>query len=224
VTRVKSHIVGQSLASRAFYALARTLVFIFVSTWNRVTVEGREHVPERGAFVLAPVHRSNMDTPYASTATRRRLRYMGKDSLWKTRAAGWFLSALGGFPVSRGRADREALRRCAEVLASGEPLVVFPEGERKSGPVVAPLFEGAAYLAARAGVPVVPVGIGGSERVMPKGARFIRPRKVAVVIGEPMWAESDGGRVPRAAIHELTDRLHEELQRLFDHAQIRAGA
>jgi 1-acyl-sn-glycerol-3-phosphate acyltransferase len=71
---------------------------------------------------------------------------------------------------------------------------------------------------------VIPVGIGGSERVMPKGARFIRPRKVAVVIGEPMWPESDGGRVPRAAIHELTDRLHEELQRLFDQAQIRAGA
>jgi len=173
--------------------------------------------------VLAPVHRSNMDTPYASTATRRRLRYMGKDSLWKTRASGWFLSALGGFPVSRGSADREALRRCAEVLAAGEPLVIFPEGERKSGPVVAPLFEGAAYLASRAGVPVVPMGIGGSERVMPKGARFIRPRKVAVVIGEPMWPESDGGRVPRAAIHELTGRLHEELQRLFDQAQIRAG-
>ena len=224
MTRVKSHIVGQSPASRAFYALARTLVFVFVSVWNRVSVEGREHVPAHGAFVLAPVHRSNMDTPYASTATRRRLRFMGKDSLWKGRAAGWFLSALGGFPVSRGSADREALRRCAEVLAAGEPLVVFPEGERKSGPVVAPLFEGAAYLAARAGVPIVPVGIGGSERVMPKGARFIRPRKVAVVIGAPLTVESDGSRVPRAAIHELTEHLHEELQRLFDRAQILARA
>src|SRR5262249_8604916 len=189
-----------------------------------VSVEGREHVPEHGAFVLAPIHRSNMDTPYASTTTRRRLRYMGKDSLWKTRAAGWFLSALGGFPVSRGSADREALRRCAEVLAAGEPLVVFPEGERKSGPVVAPLFEGAAYLAARAGVPVVPVGIGGSERVMPKGARFIRPRKVAVVIGEPLAAKSDGTRVPRQEIPALTEHLHDELQRLFDSAHIRPGA
>jgi 1-acyl-sn-glycerol-3-phosphate acyltransferase len=225
VTRIRSHIVGQSLASRAFYGLARTLVLAFIRIWNRVTVEGREHVPAHGAFVLAPVHRSNMDTPYASAATHRRLRFMGKDSLWKGKAAGWFLSALGGFPVSRGTADREALRRCAEVLAAGEPLVVFAEGERKSGPVVAPLFEGAAYLAARAGVPVIPVGIGGSERVMPKGARFIRPRKVTIVIGPAMEAESsDGARVPRAAIHELTERLHEELQRLFDLAQIRAGA
>jgi len=224
VTRVKSHIVGQSLASRLFYSLARTLVGAFVRIWNRATMEGRENIPTSGAFVLAPVHRSNMDTPYASLTTRRRLRFMGKDSLWKNKAAGWFLSALGGFPVSRGTADREALRRCAEVLAAGEPLVVFAEGERKSGPVVAPLFEGAAYLAARAGVPVVPVGIGGSERVMPKGARMIRPRKVTLVIGKPLYVENDGGRVPRQAIHDLTNRLHEELQRLFDQAQIRAGA
>src|SRR5947207_15446187 len=148
---------------------------------------------------------------------------MGKDPLWKARLPAWMLSALGGFPVTRGTADREALRRCLDVLEAGEPLVVFPEGERKSGPVVAPLFEGAAYLAGRAGVPVVPMGIGGSERVMPKGARFIRPRKVAVVIGPPLWVETSGGRASRAAIHDLTARLHDELQRVFDVAQIRAG-
>jgi len=217
---------GNSRASLAFYGLVRFLVVqTFAGLWNRTTVEGREHVPAEGAFILAPVHRSNMDTPYAAATTRRRLRFMGKDSLWKTKASGWTLSALGGFPVSRGTIDREALQRCSEVLAAGEPLVVFPEGERKNGPVVQPLFEGAAYLAARAGVPIIPVGIGGSERAMAKGARFIRPAKVVVVVGEPMRVEGseDGGRVPRAATRELTARLHEELQRLFDTAQIRAG-
>ena len=72
--------------------------------------------------------------------------------------------------MTRGSADREALRRCVAVLEAGEPLVLFPEGERKSGPTVQPLFDGAVYVALRAGVPIVPVGIGGSERVMPKGA------------------------------------------------------
>jgi 1-acyl-sn-glycerol-3-phosphate acyltransferase len=216
---------GDSQASLAFYSFVRFLVVTtFAGLWNRVSVEGAEHVPTTGAFVLAPVHRSNMDTPYAAATTRRRLRFMGKDSLWKKRVPAWTLSALGGFPVSRGTVDREALRRCLEVLAAGEPLVVFPEGERKNGPVVQPLFEGAAYLAARGGVPIIPVGIGGAERAMAKGARFIRPNKVAVVIGAPMEAESDGGRVARAAIHDLTKRLHVELQRLFDIAQIHAGA
>src|SRR5690349_6840503 len=197
---------GNSRASLAFYTFVRFLVVdVFARLWNRVSVEGAEHVPAAGPFILAPVHRSNMDTPYAAITTRRRLRFMGKDSLWKTKAFGTLLSALGGFPVSRGTTDREALLRCAAVLASGEPLVVFPEGERKNGPVVQPLFEGAAYLAARSGVPIVPVGIGGSERAMAKGARFIRPSKVVVVVGEPLRVQAEPGvRVPRPAIRELT--------------------
>jgi 1-acyl-sn-glycerol-3-phosphate acyltransferase len=225
VTRVRSQMAGNSRASLAFYGLGRFLtVGVVAGLWNRITVEGAEHVPAEGAFILAPVHRSNMDTPYAAATTRRRLRFMGKDSLWKAKPAGWLLSALGGFPVTRGTADREALLRCLEVLASGEPLVVFPEGERKTGPVVPELYEGAGYLAAKAGVPIVPVGIGGSERAMPKGARFIRPSKVVVVVGRPLRVEAEpGARLPRPAIRAVTLQLHEELQRLFDTAQIRAG-
>jgi 1-acyl-sn-glycerol-3-phosphate acyltransferase len=190
--------------------------------WCRVTVEGREHVPATGAFVLAPVHRSLLDTPFAGSVTRRRLRYMGKDSMWKYRAPGWVFSALGAFPVTRDRADREALQRCVAVLGAGEPVVVFPEGERKSGPLVQPLAPGAAYIAAKAGVPLVPVGIGGSERVLPKGARFPRPRKVHIVVGAPIEVRAVAGRhVPRAAVTELSEALHAELQRLFDLAQAR---
>jgi 1-acyl-sn-glycerol-3-phosphate acyltransferase len=148
---------------------------------------------------------------------------MGKDSLWKLRPFGWLLSALGGFPVTRGSADREALRRCLDVLQTGEPLVLFPEGERKSGPLVQPLFDGAAYLASRANVPIVPVGIGGSERAMPKGARWIKPVKVHVVVGAPMYAPShDGRRSTRAEMKALTEELHEVLQKLFDEARVRA--
>ena len=104
---------------------------------------------------------------------------MGKDSLWKRQPAAWILSALGGFPVSRGTADREALQRCIAVLEAGEPLVLFPEGERKSGPTVQPLFDGAAYVALKAGVPIVPVGIGGSEEVMPEGLALHPPAQGA---------------------------------------------
>jgi 1-acyl-sn-glycerol-3-phosphate acyltransferase len=145
---------------------------------------------------------------------------MGKDTLWRNRAFGWLLSALGGFPVTRGTADREALRRCIEVLGMGEVLVLYPEGERKDGPTVQPLFDGAAYVAAKAGVPIVPVGIGGSDRVMPRGSRFVYPRKVHVVIGPVIPAPiSAGARLPRTVLKEHSDRLHAELQRLYDEAQ-----
>ncbi len=150
---------------------------------------------------------------------------MGADKWWSNKYFGRLLSALGGFPVSRGSADREALKRCIAVIEGGEPLVLFPEGERKSGPVVQPLFEGAAYLAMRTGVPIVPVGIGGSERVMPKGAKFIYPRKLRVIVGPPLRAPAAASpKEQRAATRQLTIELHAELQRLFDQADKRRAA
>lgn len=225
MTKYDSFLVGQSRASRVLYVVARAIVVGATRLLTRLRVEGADRVPRTGAFVLAPVHRSYIDTPIAAAVTRRRLRFMGKDSLWKWRGPGWVLSALGGFPVSRGSADREALRRCIAVLEAGEPVVLFPEGERKSGPVVQPLFQGASYVAAKAGVPIVPVGIGGSERVMPKGVRFPRPRKVVVIVGDPVYPDvsSDKGRAQRDSARELSALLYDRLQELFDRADRAAG-
>jgi 1-acyl-sn-glycerol-3-phosphate acyltransferase len=224
VSQVDSYLAGNGAVSRATYRVVRTIVMIVTRLYTRMSIEGRHHVPRSGAYVLAPVHRSYVDTPIAACVTARRLRFMGKDTLWKQRSVGWILSALGGFPVTRGTADREALKRCIAVLEAGEPLVLFPEGERKSGPVVQPLFDGAVYVAVKAGVPIVPVGIGGSERVMPKGARFVYPRKVHVIVGAPIPPPvSDGGRMPRSAVKEHSAVLHAELQRLFDEARARVG-
>ena len=211
----------------AFYRVARFLVAVITRSYTRMTIVGRENIPSTGAFVLAPVHRSYVDTPIAGCVTARRLRFMGKDSMWKVRWVGWVLSALGAIPVTRGTADREALRRSVELLEGGEPMVLFPEGERKQGPVVQPLFDGAVYVALKARVPIIPVGIAGSERVMPKGARFVFPRKVHVEIGRPIVPEvgelPEGSRVPRPVLAEQSERLHAELQRLFDLAMSRVG-
>jgi 1-acyl-sn-glycerol-3-phosphate acyltransferase len=150
---------------------------------------------------------------------------MGKDSVWKYRWSAWFFNSLGGIPVERGTPDREALRLSAEILRGGEPLVMFPEGTRQSGPVITDMFDGVAYLALRAGVPIVPVGIGGSEAAMPKGAKFPRPVKLTMVIGEPIpvAAPAAGERVPRSAVRDLTERLRQQLQLLYDEAQVLAG-
>ncbi|HZT66004.1 MAG TPA: lysophospholipid acyltransferase family protein [Acidimicrobiales bacterium] len=208
-----------------FYRFARSLLVGACRLWLRMSFEGLENIPDSGPFILAPVHRSNIDTVIAAGVTRRRMRFMGKDSLWKYRFPGAVFSALGGFPVHRGSADREALRRCIEVIEGGEPLVVFPEGTRRSGPLVQPLFEGASYIAARTGVPIVPVGIGGSEAAMPRGSKMIHPVKVHVIVGKAMDAPTgDRGRASRRAVHDTTEALHSELQRLFDLAQARVGA
>lgn len=206
------------------YRVIRVLLLAFSKLFWRTTFDGLDNIPKTGAFVLAPVHRSNVDTPIVSGITTRRMRFMGKDSMWKYKPTGWLFTALGAFPVHRGSADREALRRTLEVLQGGEPVVIFPEGTRQTGPLIQPLFEGAAYVATRAGVPIVPVGIGGSEQAMPKGAKMLKPVKVHVIVGEPMQPApaTEGGRASRRAVHELTEALHERLQELFDAAQARA--
>jgi 1-acyl-sn-glycerol-3-phosphate acyltransferase len=224
MTQIETKLAGRGPLDRVVYWLVRNLLFVFLKLWCRLTVDGRENLPASGPFILAPSHRSVIDTPVASGIHPRRMRFMGADKWWSNATFGRLLTALGGFPVTRGSADREALKRSIHVLAGGEPLVLFPEGERKSGPIVQPLFDGAVYVAMRAGVPIVPVGIGGSERVMPRGSRSIKPHRIHAVIGRPIPVPAAAtGRVSRAALHDITVQLHDELQRLFDTAQVRAG-
>jgi 1-acyl-sn-glycerol-3-phosphate acyltransferase len=224
LTQVQTFLVGQGILSRVFYWLIRSLIKAFCRTYFRLGVYGRENIPQSGAFILAPIHRSNVDTPIVSVVTKRRLRFMGKDSLWKIKPIGAVLSALGGFPVTRGTADLEALKRCLAVLALGEPLVMFPEGTRQSGPNIHPLFDGAAYLSIKSGVPIIPVGFGGTEGVMPKGSKKVLPKKCSVVVGKPIYPpKSDAGRLPRTATADLTTELSDALQTVFDQAKQKAG-
>ncbi|MFZ2057385.1 MAG: lysophospholipid acyltransferase family protein [Acidimicrobiales bacterium] len=204
------------------------------------TVTGRENLPAGGAFIVAPVHRSYVDWLIVARITRRqRLRFIVKDEVWKSRLIGRLLAACGAFPVNRSGADREALQRCQAALGGGEPLVMFPEGTRRSGPEVHELKDGVAYLSLRTGVPVVPIGIGGSERAMPRGSSFPRPTRVNIVIGQPILARSpaDAGelhrsgearepaasgrraRVGRAATSEQSARVRAGIQQAFDSAE-----
>lgn len=227
--------------------LYRVCWFISVILVGRVyfpgKVEGAENLPEEGAYILAPVHRSYVDWLVVARVTRRRLRFITKDEVWKVKWVGRFIEILGAFPVHRGTADREAFNRAAGVLEGGEPLVLFPEGSRQHGPDVKPLLDGAAYLALRANVPIVPVGIGGSEQRMPKGKAVPRPGRVHIVVGRPILpadfvrpeqaeaaaAAGDGGRkrhphrVSRSSARKLSAALHDEVQECFDAAQRRLG-
>jgi len=223
VSKPDTFLAGNSLAGRIFYKVGFLIVVPLLRLYTRMTVSGRENLPKQGAYILAPNHRSYLDTPFVGSIDWRRKRFMGKDTMWKNRQFGWIFSALGSFPVTRGTADREALKRSIAVLEMGDPLVLFPEGERKAGPVVQPLFDGAVYVAIRAGVPIVPVGIGGSERVMPKKAKFVYPRKVHIEIGPPILPPKaeEGKRLPRTAYKDQTELLHAEIQRLFDRAMER---
>ena len=215
-----------SVGGRLLYHSCRFALFVIGWTYLRMRRHNHRRMP-RGAVILTPAgHRSNLDTPLIGAATPRRLNYMAKSSLFKSPFWTRFLTAIGGFPTERDRVDRRALRCAREVLRRGEPLVVFPEGERKSGPRVQALFDGPVWLSVMSGAPILPVGIGGSEHAMPKGALLPRLVKVRFIFGEPIPppAPAEGRRTVTAAQRaEASAELREILQQLFDEAQAWAG-
>lgn len=168
---------------------------------------------------MCPVHRSYLDGPLAILMTKRRIRFLVKDTAFKSPFWAWLFDSVGFIPVNRGAPDRKSILTCLRELQAGFPLVLFPEGTRKDGPVVREINEGAAYLAMRAQVPVIPIGIGGSDSALPRGAKFIKRTKIMVVIGEPMLpSDGDSGRPSRVAIRAATDALLTRIQHAFDSA------
>ena len=190
----------------------------------RLKVVGREHVPPSGAYIVAPTHRSLADVPFSAFITSRTIRFLAKEELLSNPVGKWFFGSLHAIPVERGTADRSALRALEQALREGAPVALFPEGTRGQGPELAPLFDGAAYLAVKVGVPIVPVGVGGTEHILPKGKRLPRIHKVAVVVGEPIVPPAHEGRARRGAATKLTDELATELQQCFDAANRLAGS
>lgn len=202
---------------RLLYSTVRMAIVAINRGWFKATYDGLHHIPE-GPFILSPMHRSYVDTLLVAGVTKRRMRFLGKDTMWKYR---WFrpiADGMGGIKIHREATDRESMRLCLAALAAGEPLVIYPEGRRKEGPVVEDLFDGPAYIALSAGVPIVPVGIGGSADSMGTKHKFPRRRHIHVIVGAPLYPPKDV-RSKRRAAPVFTAQLLAELQYLFDDAQ-----
>ena len=174
---------------RLFKWIVRTCVYPYFSLRS----SGKEHLNLAGPLIIAPVHRSNLDVPLIAPLSKRHIRSLAKDSMFKGRLASWFSASIGAVPVRRGQADRQALETTKQLLLDGEAVLVFPEGTRQHGPEVDTIFDGCAYLAAKCDAPVVPVGIVGTEEAMPSGVKVPRRQKVAICVGEPMRFGSVAG-------------------------------
>jgi 1-acyl-sn-glycerol-3-phosphate acyltransferase len=190
----------------------------------RPSVTGADNIPLTGPVLIAPIHRSNVDFAFSLFISPRKVFFMAKEGIFHPAIFGALLTRLGAFPVDRNSADRESLRLSEEVLKRGQALVLFPEGTRKEGTVVEPLHDGAAFIASRTGAKIVPVGIAGSERAMPVGAKFPRLAKIQIVVGTPIEPPTSEGRVSRSQITEKTEELRRELEAVYGDARRRLGS
>ena len=221
--RPSTEVHGATRGERLLYGFVRGALVGFGRVFFRIDVEGLEHVPPEGPFILSPIHRSNIDFLVVLVCARRRMRYMAKDTLWKPGWGRLFTAArrFSGAPGQRGPGSAanvhqgDRVRRATRHVSRRDP---------QTGPKLAPMFDGPAYVQSRTGVPIVPVGIGGTETVMPKGAKMIHPHKVVVVIGEPLLAPvTEGSKARRSSVKAQTAKLGEEIQVLFDQPRTRQG-
>ena len=208
--------VGHQRSSVLFYRLVRFLIRTAVFRWVRTEVRGSEHLDIDGPVIVAPVHRSNLDAPLVAGAGTRRMRALGKQSLFVNPVSAWVCAALGAIPLRRGEADRDAMRSARTILADGEMIIVFPEGTRQSGDRVAGVFDGMSYLASKTGATIVPVGIAGTEDALPSGAKSLHRCHTAIVVGAPIPAPE--GRLSRPALSEFSAVVGDRLQESFDEA------
>ncbi|MCY3560008.1 MAG: lysophospholipid acyltransferase family protein [bacterium] len=202
------------------YWLCRNLGLLAGLLYFRVRVRGKEHLRTPGPAILAPVHRSNLDVPLIAGHCPRRLRSLAKQAMFRGPVSRRFSAAIGAFPVQRDHLDRVALETAQALLGRGEMLLVFPEGTRGSGSAVGEVQNGCAYLATVTGAPVIPVGVAGTEQAMPPGAKFPRPRRVVLNVGEPIepseaTSAAGDGRERRRL---LSQRVQAEMQRLLEEA------
>jgi 1-acyl-sn-glycerol-3-phosphate acyltransferase len=184
----------------------------------RIRVEGRENVPHRGAVILASNHRSFLDSIFIPLVLRRRVTFVAKAEYFDDPKTAWFFRSCGQIPIRRegGSASERALASATEVLRSGKVFAIYPEGTRTRDGLLHRGHTGLARLAMRCNVPIVPIGLIGSDDVQPVDSRLPKLfRAVTIRFGEPIDPERYAGREhDRMALRELTDEVMFEICQL----------
>jgi len=145
-------------------AIVIFLVRMFCYVVFRVGKIGKENVPKTGAYIMCANHTSNWDPPIIVACTNRKMHIMAKAELFKNKFICWFAEKCWVFPVKRGGKDIESMKHSLKVLKDGEMLMLFPEGTRNGMSKNGKAQNGAAFMALRTGVPVIPVGIIGDMK------------------------------------------------------------
>lgn len=189
-----------------FYRFARLICRLVLLLLRRWKVEGAENLPSAGGVLVVSNHTSYWDPVVVGCALKRPVHFMAKADLFKIPLLGPIIRALGAFPVQRGSADRQAIRRALELLEEGKVVGIFPEGTRsKTGMLLDP-HRGAAMLALRAKVPVLPVALLNTRGVV---------GRVRVRIGKPLYFEGRGGS-GRQDYQAVSREIMGEIKRLMD--------
>ena len=163
-----------------WYRFCRFLFRVYFRLYHRGRILNSDRLPDTGAFILAGNHMSFLDPPFFGLCCRREAFYMARDSLFRHPVANWILRSWNCVPLKREGGDIGAMRTVLRMLGEGKAVLMFPEGTRSRDGQLQEARAGIGMIVAKAGVPVVPMRIFGTEKALPKGASLPRPAKVTV--------------------------------------------
>ena len=196
-----------------YAGLHRLYQFLFI-LFFRIRAWNAERVPERGGVILAANHQSFLDPPAAGMPLKRQMYFLARSSLFQGPLLTAWFRAQHVIPIARGTSDLAAVRTTVDVLRKGHGLVMFPEGTRSEDGLVKPFQPGFAVIAARAGVPIVPVAIDGSFRAWPRRQKLPAWGRIHVAYGELVPPPATGKDAALATTAEVRRRVLALLERL----------
>ncbi|MDI6715851.1 MAG: lysophospholipid acyltransferase family protein [Actinomycetota bacterium] len=198
-----------------FYKMVRLLLVLIFKLLFRYEITGKQNIPKSGPVILASNHVSYVDPILIAFAgAPRPVNYMAKSELFKIPIFGSLIRALNAFPIKRGIADKGAIAHSLKVLSKGGVLLIFPEGTRQRSGNLGPAYPGVTSIALKTGAPIVPIGLIGTDKILPDGRKLLRFPKLKVRIGDVIKVEKTGAKDRKQKEEELTKRLMNEINNL----------
>ncbi|MFY8199066.1 MAG: lysophospholipid acyltransferase family protein [Pirellula staleyi] len=199
----EARVVGR----RMFYRCMRLICRMIAVVAFGLRTEGRHHLNFEGGGMLLSTHQSLMDPVLVGIVSNRRLNYLARKTLFKNPAFALLIRLLDAIEIDRERGGLAGLREMLKRLQGGEWVLMFPEGTRTSDGEVAEIKPGFTPVARRSQVPIVPIAIVGAYDCLPKGEKLPTRKPIAVVVGEPMLADTYMSMTDTALMEELNQRL-----------------
>lgn len=197
----------------SFYYFGRVIAKILLVLLCRWQVKGKENVPLQGPLLVVANHLSMADPPVLSASLPRPVVFLAKEELFRSWFFGPMVRGYGCIAVKRGLPGRRMIQQAKDVLGTGLALGIFPEGSRSTSRQLQPALAGSALLAFQPQVPILPVGIFGTERVRGIGW-LLRPR-IAVQIGRPFLLPTVAGNPSKAQLRQGTEEIMRQIAQLL---------
>ena len=189
----------------------RFLLLIF-SSWK---VKGKENLPTDKPVLIVCNHLHIADPPLVAASIPLKCKFMAKEELWHNGWSRWWVTRFGAFPVRRGTIDTEAIRSAERALQEGFSVIMFPEGGRSPGAQMQKALPGAALIASRMGVSLLPVGITGSEKLDNLLWCFFHRPKITVTIGKLFDLPPHNGKLSREQRREMADFIMKKIAEIL---------